>query len=243
MAKDVIKDEETVEADMKARRTSSSTKEQRMVEAFAHWSIADPPSFSALAPDLLRQGIYRTIGNDPFVTARLEAWLNNDWRAAEFSEVFNLSERASTNEDEAGQLQPSRFKGERRDWLETLGERFSGDHRRWDAAKRDQFILLGMISMHAGGTRQGIIGRYLGIDPTEQMGVTITANVIRASKIALTRLAHGAGIEDGVFAPASGDGLYRMHRMRDPGMATLTARFIADHPASALIPHPSSVQG
>ena len=42
MAKDVIKDEETVEADMKARRTSSSTKEQRMVEAFAHWSIADP---------------------------------------------------------------------------------------------------------------------------------------------------------------------------------------------------------
>lgn len=242
MAKEAIKEEDYVEGDMKARRASTYSKEQRMAEAFTHWSIADPPSFSALAPDLLRQGIYRTIGNDPFVTERLEAWLNDEWKAAKFSEVFDLSERVHSNEGEQGQLQPSRFKGERRAWLETLGERFSGDHRRWDAATRDQFIILGMISMHANGTRQGNIGRYLGIDPTEQMGVTITANVIRASKIALTRLARGAGLE-GVFAPASGDGLYRMHRMRDPGMATLTARFVSDHPASALVPHPSTMQG
>lgn len=225
---------------------NDTEKIKKLTEAFAIWSKEDPDSFGKVAPDLLRLGVDRASGANPRSIRRLERWLTNEWAIQDFDGMIEYDNSDSILERLAQEapLNIKKFKGEKRAWLEALSEKFtsssdehSGDFRRWDRHVRDQFIILGMIAQAENGIDQGEIARSLGINLIDEASRRYAANVVRAAKIALTRLAlHQAEIESGVFATSKGHGLHRIHKFADEPMRELTLRWLASHPARVLIP-------
>ncbi|MBT4059206.1 MAG: hypothetical protein HOE69_02740 [Euryarchaeota archaeon] len=214
----------------------------RLTEAFSTWAKEDPESFREVAPDLLRQGVNRATGHDPKATRRLEYWLLDEWKSETFEGLLEFNPQLESNILECN-LNINRFKGQNRDWLEVLEIKFhagsdehSGDFRRWNRHIRDQFIILGMIAQNSEGVSQGDMARHLGIKFEDEASRKYAANVVRAAKIALTRLANSAGLDDGIFNKAKGNGLNRTHSFHSEKMRELTLRWINCHPAKVLIP-------
>lgn len=117
--------------------------------------------------------------------------------------------------------------------IEEFQARFYGDPHRWDASRRDQFIILGMLATAGGfGVRQGklIHSLGMGLEPGGVRG----SNTVRAAKIALTRMAKPLGIN--LFAPAAGHGSERVHYFADEHLADIIARYVLNHEASVLLP-------
>ena len=110
---------------------------------------------------------------------------------------------------------------------------FYGDPHRWDASRRDQFIILGMLASEGGyGVRQGKLVHHLGMGLSP--GSTRGSNAVRAAKIALTRLANPHSIT--LFAPAAGHGTERIHAFADEYLADVIARYALNHEAAVLLP-------
>lgn len=221
---------------------------KKLTAAFNIWSKEDPESFRKVAPDLLRLGVDRASGANPRSLRRLENWLTNEWLVQDFDGMIEYDKSPTILEELAqeGALNKNRFKGEKRSWLDSLDEKFpsaegdnSRDFRRWDRHVRDQFIILGMIAQRENGVDQGEIARSgLGIVFKDEASRRYAANVVRAAKIALTRLAQNqAGIKAGIFATSQGHGLRRIHMFEDEAMRELTLRWLATHPARILIPN------
>ena len=133
--------------------------------AFASWAKDDPDSFREVAPDLLRQGVDRAMGNDPRASRRLEEWLSEEWRVQEFDGLLEFSKKQELA-TEVSTLNINRFKGKNKDWLLALQAKFnsessahSGDFRRWDRHVRDQFIIIAMIANEKDGVAQGSLAR------------------------------------------------------------------------------------
>ena len=114
--------------------------------------------------------------------------------------------------------------------IEALHDRFRGDPHRWDASRRDQFIILGVMATAGGyGVRKLIHSLGMGL----ANGVR-GANTVRAAKIALSRLAKPLGLQ--LFAPAVGNGQERIHMFNDEELAEIIARYVFNHDASILLP-------
>ena len=78
--------------------------------------------------------------------------------------------------------------------IDRFEEKFSGDYHRWNAAKRDQFIILGMLALEGkNGVRQGKLVHHLGMNINGHEGIE-GSNAIRAAKIALSRQAKGLSL-------------------------------------------------
>ena len=217
---------------------------KRLTDGFLVWAKEDPGSFRDVAPDLLRQGVNRATGHDPRATRRLEYWLLDEWKSERFEGLLEFNRAPSLDFSESNNININRFKGNNKIWLETLEEKFlagadehTGTFRRWPRHLRDQFIVLGMIAQEKEGVSQGDLARYLGIKFEDESSRRYAANVIRAAKIALTRLAKNtAKIEDGIFSDARGHGLNRRHSFSSDQLRKLTLRWIECHPARILIP-------
>lgn len=207
---------------------------EHLLSVFRTWSRSHPDSFRRIAPDLIRQGMFRSNrGKDPRAYERLEKWIAMNNRVEMNDRLFSSFFLIEELDSESSGFSVNRFRGAKRDWLLALAERFDDAPARWDAATRDQFIVLGMLARHATGVNQATLGAQLGVNLDDEDAVKRIANMLRAAKIALTRLGRGAGLEQ-VFRKAHGAGLARIHAFADPGMAQATARFIEEHPASAL---------
>ncbi len=227
------------------RRDERARKKQvkRLVEAFEIFSKRDPEGFRNIAPKLLRKGIYQTRGSDPFLLTQVDNWLEREWKFHHFSEVLPKGNQCyNLNLSSSKGINPRQFKGEKKDWLLNLEERFTEKWERWDASTKDQFIILGMIASAPEGASQGQLIDRLALASDSAEELKEASNTIRAAKIAITRLAMKAGIEDdgGVFAEAEGHGRLRQYRFRDEGMREPTARWLSFHPASVLLPSSSS---
>ena len=216
--------------------------------AFASWARDDPDSFREVAPDLLRQGVDRAMGNDPLASRRLEEWLSEEWRVQEFDGLLEFSKKQELATD-ITPLNINRFKGKKREWLLALQGKFnpessehSGDFRRWDRHVRDQFIIIAMIANERDGVAQGSLARALGIRFEDEASKRYAANVVRAAKIALTRMARNKDknkniFSEGIFQQARGHGLNRIHAFEDNSIRKLTLRWVNSHPAKVLVPN------
>ena len=127
------------------------------------------------------------------------------------------------------------YSGSTKALLESLQTRFPENFTQWDASIRNQFIILGMIAMgREKGEYQGALVHRLGLGSGD---VRIKgSNVIRAAKIALARLAKDNGAD--LFAPASGHGVERVHKVSSAKLSETIERFALSHPASVLLPPP-----
>ncbi|MDP6742508.1 MAG: hypothetical protein QF807_07275 [Candidatus Thalassarchaeaceae archaeon] len=217
---------------------------KRLTDAFLVWAKEDPNSFREVAPDLLRQGVNRATGHDPKATRRLEYWLLDEWKSERFEGLLEFNSEILSDNSSSANFNIKRFKGSNRIWLETLEEKFhagadehSGTFRRWPRHLRDQFIILGMIAQEKEGVTQGDLARHLGIQFEDEASRQYAANVIRAAKIALTRLAkNSANMKGGIFGDAKGHGLNRRHSFESNQLRKLTLRWIESHPAKVLVP-------
>ena len=118
--------------------------------------------------------------------------------------------------------------------IDRFEEKFSGDYHRWNAAKRDQFIILGMLALEGkNGVRQGKLAHYLGMNKLGPGGIE-GSNAIRAAKIALSRQEKGLTLK--LFDDAKGNGSERLHAFADSNLADYVARFVLSHEASILLP-------
>jgi hypothetical protein len=94
-----------------------------------------------------------------------------------------------------------------------------------------------MIVQEKEGVTQGDLARNLGIQFEDEASRSYAANVIRAAKIALTRLAkNSANMKEGIFGDAKGNGLNRRHSFESDQLRKLTLRWIESHPAKVLVP-------
>ncbi|HJM20196.1 MAG TPA: hypothetical protein QF802_07055 [Candidatus Thalassarchaeaceae archaeon] len=217
---------------------------KRLTDAFLVWAKEDPNSFREVAPDLLRQGVNRATGHDPKATRRLEYWLLDEWKSERFEGLLEFNHEIKSDNNNSDNFNINRFKGINRIWLDTLEDKFhagadehSGTFRRWPRHVRDQFIILGMIVQEKEGVTQGDLARNLGIQFEDEASRSYAANVIRAAKIALTRLAkNSANMKEGIFGDAKGNGLNRRHSFESDQLRKLTLRWIESHPAKVLVP-------
>jgi len=216
---------------------------QRLTEAFSIWAKEDPDSFRQVAPDLLRQGVNRATGHNPKASRRLEYWLLDEWKSERFEGLLEFQPTTKLDLASCDTFNINRFKGTNKSWLETLSDKFaagsdehSGDFRRWDRHVRDQFIIIGMIVQEEDGVTQGDLARNLGIKFEDEASRLYAANVVRAAKIAITRMAIRAGLDDGIFSKATGHGLHRQHSFKSNQLRELTLRWINCHPARVLVP-------
>ncbi len=224
------------------KKSLEKMRVEKLTEAFSTWAKRDPDSFREAAPDLLRQGVTKATGYSPKASRKLEYWLTDEWKLESFDGLFEFAKHPNESFTKCN-LNHNRYKGVKRDWLDTLSDKFtstsdqhSGDYHRWDRHLRDQFIILGMIAQNKEGASQGEMARHLGIKFEDEASKRYAANVVRAAKIALTRLSLSAGIEGGIFSKAKGHGLHRQHSFESEEIRNLTSRWIKCHPANAMVP-------
>ncbi len=215
----------------------------RLQHAFEYWATNYPANFSEVAPDLLLDAVK----TDPVELDKLESWLSNELPEKDFQVILKPPRADFT----PVRIDYARYGEKNRAWLDILNDRFieqekldeSGtDHNRWGRAVRDQYIILGMISSEHDGVNQGRLVKCLGIPVNEEASRRYAANMVRAAKIALSRLADKAGIEGGLFKDAKGHGVNRVYAFKDNSMRKLTYKWVMSLSAGELIPEPLGSQ-
>jgi len=233
---------------MNKRDEKTQRRNEEYLDAMRYIANMSPELFAMVSKDFLENLVLRHAGTPSAgLVLQMTSWLEEDWQWSHISEVIPegyLDERAyymrAPNLDE---LDPAR-----RAVMEALIAKFDGTeetpwtHYRWDAATRDQFIVLGMIAMNGmEGVRQGRIVHYLGLgNPVDEYDLR-GSNAVRAAKVALTRYL-GSRVNDphtsSIFDEAEGNGGRRLHRMSDPVLAQFIARYCLSHNAGAMLPEP-----
>lgn len=217
----------------------------RLQHAFEYWARNFPANFSEVAPILLLDAVK----TDPVELDKLESWLSNELPREDFQ-----IELKTPKDFEPVPFNYSRYGPMNKAWLDTLYDRFfvqeglnesRSDHNRWGRAVRDQFMILGMIASEPEGVNQGRIVKYLQIPVNEEASRRYAANMVRAAKIALTRLAkkaaRNAGLDDGdveIFKQAKKHGVNRVYAFKDERFRILTYKWVMSLPAGKLIPPP-----
>ena len=205
---------------------------QKLLEAFRTLSEEAPEVFDSIAPEMLQRSIWSWRGADPLLSKKFNNWLLADYQWTPFDDILPKDETFA-NHHELATLNPDQLNEVHHSLLENLQDRFRGNPHRWDASRRDQFIILGMLASAGGyGVRQGKLIHSLGMEHAENS--VRGSNTIRAAKIALTRLAKPLGLQ--LFAPAAGHGSERIHAFEDPELAEIIARYVLNHEASILLP-------
>ena len=206
---------------------------ERYIDAFKSLSEKDPEGFEKIAPELLRRSVWNWRKADPYFSERLSLWLDKECLWTPFNEIMPKT-RDMAIHSPGPVMAPSQviLGPAQKELFSRLKEKFSGDYNRWDAAIRDQFIVLGMLAI-AGkqGEKQGRMIYNLGIGEADN-GITQGSNAIRAAKIAISRMAKPMKI----FNPAKGNGYERVHSFSDSNTADLVARFVLSLDASVLLP-------
>ena len=205
---------------------------EKLLEAFRTLSEEAPDVFDSIAPEMLQRSIWSWRGADPLLSKKFNNWLIADYQWTPFNDILP-TEEPFEKLPEVPPLEPDSLDKNYHDLLVSLQERFYGDPHRWDASRRDQFIILGMLASEGGyGVRQGKLVHHLGMGLSP--GSTRGSNAVRAAKIALTRLANPHGIT--LFAPAAGHGTERIHAFADGYLADVIARYALNHEAAVLLP-------
>ena len=202
--------------------------------AFDYWARRYPDSFSAVAPELLREAV--NASKDHVEMDKLESWLENQLP----EEDFQIELKTPRTDFDPVPFQYSRYGVKNRAWIDTLEDRFiiQEGHRRWGRAVRDQFIILGMIASEPEGVNQGRIVTHLGIPVNEEASRRYAGNMVRAAKIALSRLAKKAGFDEDIFKPAKNHGVNRIYAFKDERFRKLTYKWVMSLPAGEWIPEP-----
>ena len=205
---------------------------QKLLEAFRTLSEEAPEVFDTIAPEMLQRSIWSWRGADPLLSKKFNNWLLADYQWTPFDDILP-KEESSFRPVEVPPLDPGQLDEAHHSLIESFQDRFRGDPHRWDASRRDQFVILGMMATAGGyGVRQGKLIHSLGMGLAES-GVR-GANTVRAAKIALSRLAKPFGLQ--LFAPAVGNGPERIHMFNDEELASIIARYVFNHEASVLLP-------
>ena len=205
---------------------------QKLLEAFRTLSEEAPEVFDSIAPEMLQRSIWSWRGADPLLSKKFNNWLLADYQWTPFDAILP-KESANHRPLQVPPLDPEHLNEVHHALIEALQDRFRGDPHRWDASRRDQFVILGMMATAGGyGVRQGKLIHSLGMGLAES-GVR-GANTVRAAKIALSRLAKPFGLQ--LFAPAVGNGPERIHMFSDEELAVVIARYVFNHDASILLP-------
>ena len=204
----------------------------KLLEAFRTLSEEAPEVFDSIAPEMLQRSIWEWRGADPLLSKKFNNWLIEEYKWTPFNDILPVNAPQQTFRD-VPPLDPESMEASHRQLIEEFQQRFYGDPHRWDASRRDQFIILGMLATEEGfGVRQGklIHSLGMGLEPGGVRG----SNTVRAAKIALTRIAKPLGIQ--LFAPAAGHGEERLHFFADEQLADVIARYILNHEAAVLLP-------
>ena len=205
---------------------------QKLLDAFRTLSEEAPEVFDSIAPEMLQRSIWSWRGADPLLSKKFNNWLMADYQWTPFDDILP-KERSSLRPVDVPPLNPAQLDEAHHSLIESLQDRFRGDPHRWDASRRDQCVILGMMATAGGyGVRQGKLIHSLGMGLAES-GVR-GANTVRAAKIALSRLAKPFGLQ--LFAPAVGNGPERIHMFNDEELASIIARYVFNHEASVLLP-------
>ena len=205
---------------------------ERYIDAFKSLSEKDPAGFEKIAPELLRRSVWNWRGADPYFSERLTLWLDKECLWTPFNEIIPKTKDMAIYSYDVMAPSHEHLGPAHKELFSRLKEKFAGDYNRWDAAIRDQFIVLGMLAI-AGkeGEKQGRMIHNLGIGEGEN-GLIQGSNAIRAAKIAISRMAKPMKI----FNTAKGHGDERVHSFSDSNTADLVARFVLSLDASALLP-------
>ena len=235
------KNENSLEADFDyylSSKYSSKSDSQRdlyfekLLEAFKTLSQEAPEVFDSIAPEMLQRSIWSWRGADPLLSKKFNNWILGDYQWTPFDEILPKNEMEFQRQ-EVPPLDPKQLSEAHQSFIESLQERFYGDPHRWDASRRDQFIILGMLAAAGGyGVRQGMLIHCLGIGLSES-GVR-GSNAVRAAKIALSRTAKPYGFK--LFSPAVGHGSERVHAFENTELAEIVARYVFNHDAYVLLP-------
>ena len=205
---------------------------QKLLDAFRTLSEEAPEVFDSIAPEMLQRSIWSWRGADPLLSKKFNNWLMADYQWTPFDDILP-KEGTAFNPVDVPPLNPAQLDEAHHSLIESFQDRFRGDPHRWDASRRDQFVILGMMATAGGyGVRQGKLIHSLGMGLAES-GVR-GANPVRAAKIALSRLAKPFGLQ--LFAPAVGNGPERIHMFNDEELASIIARYVFNHEASVLLP-------
>jgi len=205
---------------------------ERYIEAFKSLSEKDPEGFEKIAPELLRRSVWNWRKADPYFSERLSLWLDKECLWTPFNEIIPKTKEMAIYSYDVAAPSHEILGPAQKELFSRLAEKFEGDYNRWDAAIRDQFIVLGMMAL-AGkeGEKQGRMIYNLGIGEGEN-GLIQGSNAIRAAKIAISRMAKPMKI----FNAAKGNGDERVHSFSDSDTADLVARFVLSLDASVLLP-------
>ncbi|MBL6733906.1 MAG: hypothetical protein ISP84_05120 [Candidatus Poseidonia sp.] len=204
----------------------------KLLDAFKTLSVEAPEVFDSIAPEMLQRSIWEWRGADPLLSKKFNNWLIEEYKWTPFDDILPQESARPVLRD-VPPLDPKHLEAAQAQLIEEFQARFYGDPHRWDASRRDQFIILGMLATAGGfGVRQGklIHSLGMGLEPGGVRG----SNTVRAAKIALTRMAKPLGIN--LFAPAAGHGSERVHYFADEHLADIIARYVLNHEASVLLP-------
>ena len=223
---------------MPPEQTLQKARNEKFLKALQTLAERDPEGFSNVAPELIKRSVWNWRGADPFFAERLSNWIDTAHKWSDFKEILPKEAhlpRKKTFEAFSFENLPKQYGG----FLEHLSQRFEGDYTRWDASKRDQFTILGMLALEGKeGVRQGRLIHHLGLDSTGSVGLP-GSNAIRAVKIALSRSAKPLQL----WVPATGNGSERLHAFDDSNLADLVARFVLNQQAAILLPPVYTLEG
>ena len=216
---------------MSADADHQRSKNEKYLKALKTLAEKDPEGFSTLAPELIKRSIWNLNGPDPYFSEKLSNLFEIAYKWEDFGDILpketQLRKRIQVDAPRIDRLPENQTR-----FFEKLTQKFSGDHQRWDAPTRDQFIILGMLAMEGtSGVRQGKLAHFMG-NGLDGIGGLPSSNAIRAAKIALSRYAKPIQL----FSPAKGNGDERLHSFADEGLADLVARFVLSQKASILLP-------
>jgi len=241
-------DENMSPDELRLLRKERETRRSGLLDAIHAIARRSPEVFEAEAEDLIRRSVWQQSGSDPTFSSRLERWLKSEYRFESFASILPHDVRLEARNVEPPSVEHLDHRHQQ--VYNALVEKFDGtkeqprNHHRWDAATRDQFIILGMIALGGKvGERQARLVHYLGLEDPEGNQLR-GSNTVRAAKIALTRHVRSRvpNFED-LFAKATGNGDRRQHRFLDMQIAATVAQYMRSHPASMLLPEPPLAAG
>lgn len=236
-------DEDMSPEELRFRRKERETRRSELLDAIHAIARRSPEVFEAEAEDLIRRSVWQQTGSDPMFSSKLDRWLKSEYRFETFASILPHDARLERREVEPPSVE--HLDARHRQVYDALIEKFDGTkeqpriHHRWDAATRDQFIILGMIALGGKhGERQSRMVHYLGLGASGSDHLR-GSNTVRAAKIALTRHLRSRvpGFTD-LFSKATGNGDRRQHRFKDLDVASTVAQYVRSHPASMLLPEP-----
>ncbi len=216
-------------------------RREQLLDAIHVLARRSPEMFELEAEDFIRRAVWNERGRDPTFASKLERWMHSEFQFETFAEV--LPPDAKLERRHIPEPEPEALNELNRHLFDSIVQKFDGtedhpfNHHRWDAATRDQFVVMGMIAMGGKrGERQSRIVHYLGLGtpgPDDMRG----SNTVRAAKIAITRFLRSRVPEaKDLFAPATGNAGRRLHRIEDLDLARTLARYVLNHPAALLLP-------